>query len=45
MAMLSAAVRELRAQGFDQLASTVLLGNGRSIVWHWRGGFRPLAVL
>jgi hypothetical protein len=35
----------LRHQEHDQLASTMLVGNCRSILWHWRCGFRPLGVL
>lgn len=38
--LLSAAVRELRALGYRQLASTFLNGNDSSMLWHWRNGFR-----
>jgi hypothetical protein len=40
--LLAAAVRELLALGFTQLASTFLLGNESSMLWHWRNGFRLL---
>jgi GNAT superfamily N-acetyltransferase len=39
-ALLAAAVRELRAMGYTQLASTFLLGNDSSMLWHWRHGFQ-----
>jgi GNAT superfamily N-acetyltransferase len=42
-ALLSAAVKELRALGFTQLLSTFMLGNDSSMLWHWRNGFRLLA--
>jgi GNAT superfamily N-acetyltransferase len=42
-ALLRAATRELLALGFNQLASTFLLGNESSTLWHWRNGFRLLA--
>ena len=38
--LLAAAVRELLAMGFKQLASTFLRGNDSSMLWHWRNGFR-----
>jgi GNAT superfamily N-acetyltransferase len=41
--LLSAAVRELLALGYKQLASTFLIGNDSSMLWHWRNGFRLLA--
>ncbi|HTU21275.1 MAG TPA: hypothetical protein VMG10_24690 [Gemmataceae bacterium] len=41
--LLSAAVRELLALGYQQLASTFLIGNDSSMLWHWRSGFRLLA--
>lgn len=41
-ALLAAAVRELLALGFDDLASTFLAGNDASTLWHWRNGFRLL---
>jgi GNAT superfamily N-acetyltransferase len=41
-ALLSAAVGELLALGFDTLASTFLIGNDSSMLWHWRNGFRLL---
>jgi hypothetical protein len=41
-ALLAAAVRELLALGYTELASTFLLGNDSSMLWHWRNGFRLL---
>jgi GNAT superfamily N-acetyltransferase len=41
-ALLSAAVRRLRDMGFAELATTFLLGNDSSALWHWRNGFRLL---
>jgi GNAT superfamily N-acetyltransferase len=41
--LLAAAVQELRALGYTQLASTFLIGNDPSILWHWRNGFRLLS--
>lgn len=41
--LLSAAVRELLALGYTQLASTFLNGNDSSMLWHWRNGFRLVA--
>ena len=40
--LLSAAVRELLALGYTQLASTFLIGNDSSMLWHWRNGFALL---
>ena len=42
-ALLRAAVAELRTLGFSRLASTFLLGNHSSMLWHWRMGFRLTA--
>src|SRR5262249_31958650 len=42
-ALLAATVAELLRLGFDQLASTFLLGNDSSLLWHWRNGFRLLS--
>jgi GNAT superfamily N-acetyltransferase len=42
-ALLAAAVRALLALGYGELASTFLLGNDSSLLWHWRNGFRLLA--
>lgn len=42
-ALLAASARELLALGFAELASTFLLGNESSMLWHWRNGFRLLA--
>lgn len=39
-ALLNAAAGELAAMGYGQLASTFLLGNDSSLLWHWRCGFR-----
>jgi hypothetical protein len=41
-ALLAVAVRELLALGYHELASTFLLGNESSMLWHWRNGFRLL---
>jgi GNAT superfamily N-acetyltransferase len=38
--LLQAAVDELRRVGYRELASTFLLGNEPSLLWHWRNGFR-----
>ncbi len=40
--LLSAAVRELLALGYTRLASTFLIGNDSSMLWHWRNGFALL---
>jgi len=42
-ALLAAAVGELLGLGFTQLASTFLLGNESSMLWHWRHGFQLLS--
>lgn len=42
-ALLAAAVRELMALGYSQMASTFLAGNDSSMLWHWRNGFRLLS--
>jgi GNAT superfamily N-acetyltransferase len=39
-ALLGAAVSALRGLGFRQLASTFMLGNDSSMLWHWRNGFQ-----
>ena len=41
--LLCAARRELLALGYTELASTFLLGNESSMIWHWRNGFRLAA--
>lgn len=41
--LLTAAVRELRALGYDELVSTFMIGNDSSMLWHWRCGFQLLA--
>jgi GNAT superfamily N-acetyltransferase len=38
-ALLGAAVNAARAMGYRQLASTFLVGNESSMLWHWRNGF------
>jgi GNAT superfamily N-acetyltransferase len=38
-ALLGAAVNALRQLGYQQLASTFMLGNESSMLWHWRNGF------
>jgi GNAT superfamily N-acetyltransferase len=42
-ALLHAAAGELRRLGFTELASTFMLGNHSSMLWHWRAGFRLAA--
>jgi GNAT superfamily N-acetyltransferase len=41
-ALLHAAAKALRAKGYTEMASTFLLGNESSMLWHWRNGFRLL---
>lgn len=41
-ALLTAACGELLALGYRELASSFLLGNESSMLWHWRNGFRLL---
>lgn len=41
-ALLAATVQALRDLGFTELASTFMLGNDSSMLWHWRCGFRLL---
>lgn len=41
-ALLRCAAKALRALGYHELASTFLVGNERSALWHWRNGFRLL---
>ncbi len=41
-ALLDAAGRALLQLGYRELASTFLLGNDSSMLWHWRNGFRLL---
>ncbi len=41
-ALLHAAARALLARGYRELASTFLLGNDSSMLWHWRCGFQLL---
>jgi GNAT superfamily N-acetyltransferase len=43
-ALLAAAARELRTLGYDELASTFMLGNEASTLWHWRHGFTLAAA-
>jgi GNAT superfamily N-acetyltransferase len=38
-ALLGAAVAALRGIGYGRLASTFLVGNDSSMLWHWRNGF------
>jgi GNAT superfamily N-acetyltransferase len=40
MALLETAVQALLRLGYQELASTFLLGNESSMLWHWRAGFR-----
>jgi hypothetical protein len=39
-ALLAAATRALRAMEYRSLASTFLVGNDASALWHWRSGFQ-----
>ena len=39
-ALLAASALELRDMGFKSLASTFMLGNESSMLWHWRNGFQ-----
>jgi len=41
-ALLAHAVNALMADGFTDLATTFLVGNEVSALWHWRNGFRLL---
>ena len=42
-ALLRASATELVTMGYDELASTFMLGNESSMLWHWRAGFRLLS--
>jgi GNAT superfamily N-acetyltransferase len=42
-ALLNAVAAALRILGYNELASTFLMGNESSMLWHWRNGFRLLA--
>jgi len=42
-ALLDTAVQALARLGYSDLASTFLLGNEYSMLWHWRAGFRLLS--
>ena len=42
-ALLAHAGNALLSMGYRDLASTFLLGNDSSMLWHWRSGFRLLA--
>jgi GNAT superfamily N-acetyltransferase len=44
-ALLGRAVNELYRLGYRELASTFLLGNESSTMWHWRNGFRLLSYI
>ena len=41
-ALLAQSVSALRSLGYVDLATTFLLGNDASVLWHWRNGFRLL---
>jgi GNAT superfamily N-acetyltransferase len=41
-ALLDAVAQGLNRLGYTELASTFLLGNESSTLWHWRVGFRLL---
>jgi GNAT superfamily N-acetyltransferase len=38
--LLTASIRSVLNLGFRQLASTFMLGNESSMLWHWRNGFQ-----
>ncbi len=42
-ALLRASASALVAMRYDELASTFMLGNESSMLWHWRAGFRLLS--
>lgn len=42
-ALLQASVDSLREMGFTEMATTFLLGNPSSLLWHWRMGFQLVA--
>lgn len=42
-ALLAAASKALLGIGYQRLATTFLLGNESSMLWHWRNGFELLA--
>jgi GNAT superfamily N-acetyltransferase len=44
-ALLSRSVNALCELGYRELASTFLLGNESSTLWHWKNGFRLLSYL
>lgn len=42
--MLRFSARALLAIGYREIASSFLIGNERSMAWHWRNGFRLLPL-
>ena len=44
-ALLSRAAGSLVELGYNELASTFLLGNEASLLWHWKNGFRLLSYV
>ena len=40
-ALLREVIATLQQLGYSELSSTVLVDNAPSLMWHWRGGFRP----
>ncbi len=42
-ALLAHAAVALKEHGYRELASTFMLGNDSSMLWHWRSGFRLVA--
>jgi GNAT superfamily N-acetyltransferase len=40
--LLDTAAAALLARGYRELATTMLVGNDSSLLWHWRNGFRLL---
>jgi ribosomal protein S18 acetylase RimI-like enzyme len=44
-ALLDRAAAALMHMGYTELASTFLLGNEPSLLWHWRNGFRLMSYV
>ena len=44
-AMLARSAQALAELGYRELASTFLLGNEPSLLWHWKNGFRLLSYV
>ncbi len=43
--LLGAVTQAVRTLGHDRLASSFLLGNDASTLWHWRAGFRLMSYV